>query len=219
MTIASAGGVRTHGVGTRQDLPIPEWLALYGAAAASLISFAALTVRWRRPIRDEPNAGHPLPLGTQAVLDSPVIRRAAQAITLAIALFVTVAAVFGPPFPEENLAPWAVYVTFWVGLVFVSLLFGPVWRVLNPLRLIHALLRPFAGPPLATAERLDGLGYWPAARHWQRSSGSNSSTPTGPSPASSESSWCSTPSRTCSPHCGSVNAGSPAATASRSTPR
>ncbi len=165
MTIASAGGVRTHGVGTRQDLPIPEWLALYGAAAAIFISFAALTVLWRRPILDEPNAGHPLPLGTQAVLDSPAIRRAAQAITLAIALFVTVAGVIGPPFPEENVAPWALYVTFWVGLVLVlvSLLFGPVWRVLNPLRLIHALLRPLAGPPLATAERLEGLGYWPAA--------------------------------------------------------
>ena len=38
-----------HGVGSRTDLPIPLGLALYGAGAAILISFAILLLFWRTP--------------------------------------------------------------------------------------------------------------------------------------------------------------------------
>lgn len=55
--------------------------------------------------------------------------------------------------------------TFWVGLVPASLLLGPVWRLLNPLRLIHSAL---AGPLRIDPERgavtlPAAVGYWPAA--------------------------------------------------------
>jgi hypothetical protein len=43
-----------------------------------------------------------------------------------------------------------------------SLLLGPVWRTVNPLRLLHAVLRPL-GPAAAGADRLPALGLWPAA--------------------------------------------------------
>jgi hypothetical protein len=58
-----------------------------------------------------------------------------------------------------------VYVWFWVGLVVASLLLGPVWRLLNPLRTISAGLARLAGDP--DEERTRPLpawvGYWPAA--------------------------------------------------------
>ena len=41
--------VLAHGVGSRTDLPIPLGLALYGAGAAILLSFAVLLLFWRRP--------------------------------------------------------------------------------------------------------------------------------------------------------------------------
>ena len=59
----------------------------------------------------------------------------------ATAALVATAALAGPGETERNLAPWALYVTFWVGLVPASLLLGPVWRVVNPLRLLHRALR------------------------------------------------------------------------------
>ncbi|MDK3258189.1 hypothetical protein [Blastococcus capsensis] len=151
-----------HGVGSRTDLPIPLGLALYGAGAAILISFAALLLFWRAPKLGGPSSGRPLPAGAQRVLDGPVLRRCLQAVALALLALVIAAAVAGPGETARNLAPWALYVTFWVGLVPVSLMVGPVWRVANPLRLVHRILRPLA-PTAPGAHRLPALGLWPAA--------------------------------------------------------
>jgi hypothetical protein len=61
-----------------------------------------------------------------------------------------------------NAAPWALFVTFWVGLVPVSLVFGPVWSVLNPLRTLYRLLaRVLPAPRFPDVP--DRWGHWPAA--------------------------------------------------------
>jgi hypothetical protein len=151
-----------HGVGSRTDLPIPLGLALYGAGAAILISFAALLLFWRTPRLGGPGAGRPLPPAVQRVVDDGTVRAVLQALALAVLVLVVVAALAGPPETARNLAPWALYVTFWVGLVPVSLLLGPVWRVVNPLRLVHRLLARLV-PGAPGAGRLPVLGLWPAA--------------------------------------------------------
>ncbi|TFV52787.1 hypothetical protein [Blastococcus sp. TF02A-35] len=151
-----------HGVGSRTDLPIPLGLALYGAGAAILISFAALLLFWRTPRLGGPDGGRPLPGGVQRFVDSAATRRLLQAVALALLVLVVAAAVAGPAETRRNLAPWVLYVTFWVGLVPASLLLGPVWRVVNPLRLLHAVLRPVVRTAPG-ADRLPALGLWPAA--------------------------------------------------------
>ena len=151
-----------HGIGTRADLPIPTSLALLGSAAAVLASFAVLLLLWRAPRLAGDTGGRPLPAPLRAVLEARVVRRVLQGLTLVLALGVLVVALLGPAEAQDNVAPWALYVTFWVGLVPASLLLGPVWRVLNPLRLLHRLLAVAAGAPPA-ADRLARLGYWPAA--------------------------------------------------------
>ena len=150
-----------HGVGSRTDLPIPLGLALYGAGAAILISFAVLLLFWRTPRLGGPSSGRPLPVGVQRILDSPVFRRSLQAVALAVAALVVAAALAGPDETARNLAPWALYVTFWVGLVPASLLLGPVWGVVNPLRLLHRALRAVL-PSAPGAPQLPRLGLWPA---------------------------------------------------------
>ena len=151
-----------HGVGSRTDLPIPLGLALYGAGAAILISFTALLLFWRTPKLGGASSGRPLPAAVQRVIDGPALRRALQAVALALLALVTAAATAGPDETARNLAPWALYVTFWVGLVPASLLLGPVWRAANPLRLLHRTLRPLLPSPPG-AGRLPALGLWPAA--------------------------------------------------------
>ncbi|MDQ1663387.1 MAG: hypothetical protein QOJ68_3367, partial [Blastococcus sp.] len=154
--------ILAHGVGTRTDLPIPIGLALFGAGAAILLTFSVLLLFWRTPRLGGAGSGRPLPRGVQAVADGPALRRTAQAVALLVAVFVVVVAFAGPSDTPHNLAPWFFYVTFWVGLVPASLLLGPVWRVLNPLRLVHAGLRRVV-PVAPGAGRLPVLGLWPAA--------------------------------------------------------
>ncbi|TFV65290.1 UNVERIFIED_ORG: hypothetical protein E4P37_10305 [Bacillus sp. AZ43] len=154
--------VLAHGVGSRTDLPIPIGFALYGAGAAILFSFAVLLLFWRRPRLGGSDSGRPVPAGLQRVVDGAPLRRGLQALVLVVAAFVVAVALFGPRETSRNLAPWAVYVTFWVGLVPLSLLLGPVARVANPLRLLHRWLRVLV-PRAPGAGRLPALGLWPAA--------------------------------------------------------
>lgn len=154
--------VLAHGVGTRTDLPLPLNLLLIGSAVAVAVSFAAVLLLWRTPKLGDGNVGRPLPRGLQTFLESRLVRLALRSVALTLAVLVLAVAQLGPDDTSRNLAPWVFYVTFWVGVAFASLLFGPVWRVLNPLRLIHAGLARIAGPA-PYADRLSGLGYWPGA--------------------------------------------------------
>ena len=153
--------VLAHGVGTRADLPIPLELALLGGAAAVLVSFGALGLLWPTSRLRGDKAGRPLPGAVQAAVDSPVLRLVLRLVVLALTLLVVVVALIGPPEQPSNLAPYAFYITFWVGLVPASLLLGPVWRVVNPLRTLHAGLSRLTGPAPAP-DRMERLGYWPA---------------------------------------------------------
>ena len=154
--------VLAHGIGSRTDLPVPLALALYGAGLAVVVSFLALLLLWRQPKLRGDAAGRALPGAVQVLVDSPVTRGLLRALVLALTLLVVVVALVGPPSTNDNLAPYVVYVTLWVGLVPVSLLLGPVWRVVNPLRTLHAGLARITGPA-PSADRLPSLGYWPAA--------------------------------------------------------
>jgi hypothetical protein len=159
--IAGLSGPLAHGVGTRADLPVPLWASLTGAALAVLVSFAALGLLWPRSRLRGDRAGTPVPRGLQSFIDSRATTFLLRALVLALTLLVVAVALAGPPEPPENLGVYAFYVTFWVGLVPASLLLGPVWRRVNPLRSLHALLAPLTGPAPA-ADKLDRLGYWPA---------------------------------------------------------
>jgi hypothetical protein len=158
------GTLLAHGIGGRQDLPIPFGYALWGAAATLLVSFLLLGVLWRRPMLRGDEAGRPLPAGVQRVLDGPVFRWAVRLLGLAFTAYVLVAALAGPDL-ATNPTAGVVYVLLWVGLVPLSLLFGPVWRLLNPLRTLHLLLSRAMGtrPEEGLRPLPSGLGYWPAA--------------------------------------------------------
>jgi hypothetical protein len=156
--------VLAHGIGDRQDLPIPFSYALVGAAVAVVVSFLALGLLWRESRLRGDDAGRPLPERLQAVVDSRPFRFTLRLVGLAVTGFVVVAAVFGPD-DALNPVPGFVYAIFWVGLIPASLLFGPVWRQLNPLRTLHlglaAAMRTRAEDGLWTMPAR--LGYWPAA--------------------------------------------------------
>ena len=152
-----------HGVGSRSDLPVPLWLALYGAAGAILISFFALIAFWP-DARLQADAGRPAPSALQRLADAALIRVALRALGVALAVLMLVTAFGGAQDSALNPAPTWFYVWFWVGLAPVSVLFGPVWRLLNPLRTAAGVVRALLPSRLATTRQLPAsVGYWPAA--------------------------------------------------------
>ncbi|RZT86812.1 hypothetical protein EV383_3711 [Pseudonocardia sediminis] len=157
--------VLAHGVGTRGDLPVPVELAAIAAGVVLVGTFALLGVLWRTPRLHGADGGRPLPRGLAAVLDAPSSRFALCSLVTLLALFVVVVGLAGPPETPDNLAPWTFYVTFWVGLVPASLLLGPVWRVLNPLRLLHAGIAAVLrlDPERGVRDLPHRVGLWPAA--------------------------------------------------------
>ena len=151
-----------HGVGTRADLPIPVSFAIIGGGLAVLISFVALGALWPDARLRGDAAGRPLPRALQAVVDSRWTTLLLRLVALALWCVVVAVAFAGPADIPANLAPWAFYIQFWVGLVFLSLLLGPVWQRVNPLRSLHWLLSRTSGEAPGAAA-LPRLGYWPAA--------------------------------------------------------
>ncbi|WP_107425413.1 hypothetical protein, partial [Streptomyces albidoflavus] len=64
---------------------------------------------------------------------------------------------------ESGTSPAAVYALFWAGLVPLSLLCGPLWRRLNPLRTLHLLGRALLRRPEPDRAPPARPGLWPAA--------------------------------------------------------
>ena len=148
--------VFAHGLVQRSSLPIPEWLFGWAAAIVLCISFVALAALWPKPRLENPG-WRPLPGGR--ALGSRAVEIVGGAIGVAILALVLVTGYAGPPTPLDNFAPTFVFIIFWVGLVFASVLFGDLFRLFNPWRAIGRVL--FRGrEPRAYPER---LGRWPAA--------------------------------------------------------
>jgi hypothetical protein len=155
-----------HALIGKQDLPIPVWLFIWAAAVVLIVSFVVLSVAWREP-RLQSEERRPAPRALSAVIAGPLTDALAGLIGVALLVAVLYAGFEGTEAPDRNFALTFVFVTFFLGGVLLSVLFGDVMRAFNPWR---AMGRAFGGvanlvsgqksaAPLAYPER---LGHWPA---------------------------------------------------------
>ena len=146
------------GLAGRADLPLPVWLFVVVAAVVLVISFAALAFD-RRAARSE-RARRVVALPAWA---DPL----AGAIGVALFAVVVVSGLAGTASAQANLAPTAVYVGVWLGLLPVSLVAGDVFRALNPWRAVaraaRAMARRAGVKPSQPRPYPPWLGRWPAA--------------------------------------------------------
>jgi hypothetical protein len=155
--------VLAHGIGGAKDLPIPAGYAFVGAALALAVSFVVLAVAWRTPRFDAARNGRPAPGWLASLVGSTGVSVALRALGLVFTAYVVWAAVAGPDL-LTNPTFGVVYVLLWVGIVPASLLFGPFYRSVSPVRTLHLLLTR------ATGGRADSgllalprwVGCWPA---------------------------------------------------------
>lgn len=148
--------VLAHGLGGSTDLPIPYTYALIGAAWTLTFTFAVVALAWRKPRFDPDKPGLPLPSWVTTTVDSATTRWVVGLLSLALAGWVAYTALTRPA--GANPLPGVFYVLLWVGLVAASVLLGPVWRFISPVRTLYGLL---PGPDRRRYP--ERLGYWPAA--------------------------------------------------------
>lgn len=132
--------VLAHGLGA-EYLPLPYTYALIGGAWALTASFAIVVFAWKTPRLDPATGGMALPARVTRVVDSRATRWGIALLALLVTTWVGVAAVAGPDDAESNPLPGVFYVLLWVGVVVLSVLVGPVWRALSPLRTLTAPIR------------------------------------------------------------------------------
>jgi hypothetical protein len=156
--------VLAHGLGGSSDLPVPYAYSVIGAAWALTFTFALVAFAWRRPRFDPLKPGHPLPSAVTALVDSRLTRGVAATAAFLFAVWVVLAGLWGPQ-TQANALLGVFYVLLWVGLVAVSLLFGPVWRVISPVRTVYLMLQRITPQSLSRARLSypEAWGYRPAA--------------------------------------------------------
>ena len=125
-----------HGLTGRADLPIPEWLFAWAAAAVLLVSFAGLAVLWRSPQLEEHDGFRPLPRRLSRAVVNTATEVFAGLVGVGLLALTVWSGLAGVQTVEDNFAPTFVYVLFWVGLVPLSIAFGDVFRAFNPWRAI-----------------------------------------------------------------------------------
>ena len=160
-----AATARAHAFGERYDLPIPLSYFLVGGAATVALSFLVIGLFVRR---GEGERGYPrLNLlavrGLGAVLGSPVVLFVVRLLSVAVFGLVLATCFFGNGRPLEVLAPTFVWIVWWVGMGYVSALFGNVWMLVNPWKITYDWAERVLGGDgrglFVYPERLD---VWPA---------------------------------------------------------
>lgn len=152
-----------HGIGGAKDLPISPELAIAGATAALVISFTVLAVAWRTPRYDAAKTGRPAPAWLAGIVDATWWRVLWRVVGFVLFLYVATAAVIGKDL-VINPVFGVFYVWWWVGLVPLSLLFGPAWKAISPVRTINLAFAKVSGsdPERGVFTYPERLGAWPA---------------------------------------------------------
>ena len=153
-----------HAIGGIKDLPIPGLFFLYGGAAVLGLSFIALGVLWTEPHLEDADQGSPLRRALNRILLSRALRIVLGAIGTGLYALAIATALGGNTDFDQNLAPTLVWVIFWLGLVWVSILVGNIWSVLSPFRAVGDLVAWLGrGRGRRTLPYPERLGRWPAA--------------------------------------------------------
>ena len=153
MGLAAPATADAHAIGTvTYQSPVPLWLyVMAGAIAVAASVPVAALADTRIGSHLGPNLYRP---------GSGRLVRVAQIVAAALLVEIVAAGLFGSEEFAANPATVLVWVDLWVGLGLVAAVFGPVWDLVNPLRLIGDLVdRVNPQPPLAYPE---ALGGWPA---------------------------------------------------------
>ncbi len=123
--------VLAHGIGGRQDLPVPLSLFVTGAAVVLVVSFVALAVLWPEPrLQAEPVVR---PIGGRGLATLSRVLAFTGLIALSL---VIVAGLIGVDNSSRNPASVLVFVGLWLVIPFVSALVADIYPAASPWALL-----------------------------------------------------------------------------------
>jgi hypothetical protein len=161
--LTTATPARAHAdLGGRTDLPVPLWLFVFGAAAALIISFVAMSALWTEPRFEDRPVRQARPSWFQSILTNRPLEWSVRIAMLLFFLVVTMASARRAD-ATETIGPIVVYDWFWVGLAIAHAFLGNLWATLSPFDTIGRLVgfesdQGSSGRPYPPA-----WGRWPAA--------------------------------------------------------
>ncbi len=150
---AIPGVASAHGIGGRQDLPVPLEVFLVGAGLVIVATFVVLSFTWPvARLQDPPR---------ERILDWPWLRVVGVlggVVSVVLLLVGILAGFVGSPNATVNPLPVLVFVVFWLVVPFASAILGNVYPALSPWRRIAQAFG------LGNRERIlheERVGFWP----------------------------------------------------------
>jgi hypothetical protein len=153
--ILAPTAAEAHGFGMRYDLPLPLDYFIWGGGTVVLLSFVIAAIF----LRAQATLAYPSLVVTRRTC--PILLSALRILAAFVFILTILAGYIGAPNPYKNISIVMVWVIAWVGIAYASALFGNVWALINPWRIIFGWaerigLRTLDLPYPAW------LGAWPA---------------------------------------------------------
>src|ERR687885_398008 len=164
------GQAFAHGLGQSQDLPIPLWLYLFGAAVVVLVSFVqiGLFVGEGHTLRRYPRFNLWRVWALRGLLTARHVLCGLRLLSVALFLLVVLSGLLGRQDAGFNFAPTFVWIIWWVGFSFFTAFVGNIWPLVNPWKVVFEWVdglsrRLRAEKGLELNEPYPAsLGVWPA---------------------------------------------------------
>ena len=126
-----------HAFGQRYDLPIPLSYFMAGAAATVALSFVVIGLFLKGGSAQFQYPHFNLLALPGVTLTSRIKSAVAQVLSVLLLLLVIAASLFGSDNPLTNLSPTFVWIIWWVGMGYISALFGNLWMLINPWKTLY----------------------------------------------------------------------------------
>ncbi len=150
-----------HAFGQLYTLPIPVSLYLFGGGAAVLVSFVFIGFFVRRGKNQLSYPTFEIP--KLPFLTSGHFKFLFKILSVLILILTVISGYTGSKASTENFATLFVWIIFWLGLTYISAIFGNVWNVVNPWKVIAEFFEEIKGTEIKGVISYSGkLGYYPA---------------------------------------------------------
>ena len=126
-----------HAFGQRYDLPIPLSYFMAGAAVTVALSFVVIGIFLKGGSTQFHYPRFNLLSIPGVTLTSRIKSAVAQALSVLLLMLVLATSLFGSDNPLANFSPTFVWIIWWVGMGYISALFGNLWMLINPWKALY----------------------------------------------------------------------------------